>query len=204
MESSYLIYAGVAALTIALPGPAVMLSINNSLQRGLPKALAGIVGIATGILVVAILSATGLGAVLASSATALSVIKLIGAAYLIYLGIKMWRRTPLACTAAGSPAATYRKCLLEGFLLSVSNPKAIVFFMAIFPQFIDASEKYTPQFLLLSVIFSGTVIIIHTLYASLASLAKAAFTTPKANSLLSKISGGVFIGFGVGLAVSNR
>lgn len=88
---NYLLYIGVALATILLLGPAVMLTVNNSIQRGFLKSLAGIFGIATAILIVAAISATSIGVLLASSAVAFTVVKIAGAIYLIYLGIKMWR-----------------------------------------------------------------------------------------------------------------
>jgi homoserine/homoserine lactone efflux protein len=93
------IYVAVAAATIALPDPAVMLTINNSIQRGLGKSLAGIAGIALAILLVAIFSATSLSIILASSALAFTAVKIIDAGYLIYPGVKM-RRTNLVSQSA--------------------------------------------------------------------------------------------------------
>lgn len=201
---NYAVYVAVAAATIALPGPAVMLTINNSIQRGLLKSLAGISGIALAILLVAIISATSLGIILASSAFAFTAVKLIGACYLIYLGVKMWRTNVTAHLPTTINESSLLKCFVQGFLVSASNPKAIVFFMSIFPQFIDVSASYVPQFALLAVTFSVLVIIIHALYALFASLAKSKLSSPTNRRLLNKISGGVFVGFGVGLAASGK
>ncbi|WP_260847586.1 LysE family translocator [Shewanella algae] len=86
----------------------------------------------------------------------------------------------------------------------MSNPKAIVFFMSIFPQFIDLQREYAPQFALLAATFSGLVILIHTLYALFASIAKTKLASGKGGSVLNKLSGGVFVCFGIGLAASSR
>ena len=201
---NYLIYVGVAIATILLPGPAVMLTLNNSIQRGLLKSLAGILGIALAILLVAIISAKSLGIVLASSAIAFNIIKIAGAAYLIYLGIKMFRSKGTNSNPVKGQEGSYFKCFMEGFLVSVSNPKAVIFFMSIFPQFIDLTQEYTPQFILLAVTFSFLVVVIHTLYAISASFAKSRLSSQKGNSILNKISGGVFVSFGVGLAASSK
>jgi len=201
---NYLIYVGVASATILLPGPAVMLTLNNSIQRGLLKSLAGILGIALAILLVAIISATSLGIVLASSAIAFNVIKIAGAVYLIYLGIKMFRSDVTNNTLVKGQEASCLKCFMEGFLVSVSNPKAVIFFMSIFPQFIDLTQEYTPQFILLAVTFSFLVVVIHTIYAISASFAKSRLLFQKGNAVLNKISGGVFVSFGVGLAASSK
>ncbi|WP_075172563.1 LysE family translocator [Neptunomonas phycophila] len=201
---NYLIYVGVAIATILLPGPAVMLTLNNSIQRGILKSLAGILGIALAILLVAIISATSLGIVLASSAIAFNIIKIVGAAYLIYLGIKMFRSEAANNNLFKKQEGSFFKCFMEGFLVSVSNPKAVIFFMSIFPQFIDLTQEYTPQFILLAVTFSFLVIVIHTIYAVSASFAKSKLSSQKGSSLLNKISGGVFVSFGVGLAASSK
>ncbi|HTF95548.1 MAG TPA: LysE family translocator [Cellvibrio sp.] len=201
---NYLIYVGVAAATILLPGPAVMLTINNSIQRGLFMSLSGILGIALAILVVATISATSLGVILVSSVIAFTIIKLIGAAYLIYLGVKMWRTKNRAITREIRQEGSFLKCFAEGFLVSISNPKAVIFFISIFPQFIDLSQPYRPQFILLAVTFSALVIVIHTTYAFFSSFAKSKLSSGKASSILNKVSGGVFVGFGVGLAVSSK
>lgn len=201
---NYLLYVGVAAATILLPGPAVMLTINNSIQRGLLMSVAGILGIALAILVVAIISATSLGIILASSVMAFTLVKLVGAVYLIYLGIKIWRTKISINSSKVHQERSYVKCFIEGFLVSISNPKAIIFFMSIFPQFIDLSKAYEPQFILLAVTFSLLVILIHTTYAIFSSFAKSRLSSMKFRSLLNKVSGGIFVGFGVGLAASSK
>lgn len=216
---NYLIYVGIAIATILLPGPAVMLTLNNAIQRGLVRTLAGILGIASAILLVAIISATSLGIVLASSAVAFNMIKLAGAVYLIYLGIKMFRSESASQTQVKGQGGSFVKCFIEGFLVSVSNPKAVIFFMSIFPQFIDSDQAYAPQFVLLAVTFSLLVIMIHSVYAASASFAKSRLlsskrrsskgmsseeASSKGSSVLNKISGGVFVSFGVGLAASSK
>lgn len=201
---NYLIYVGVAFATILLPGPAVILTINNSIQRGLLKSFAGILGIALAILLVATLSATSLGIVLANSVMAFTVVKILGAAYLIYLGIKMWRVKAVTNTHTDIKKSSLLKCFIEGFLVSISNPKAIVFFMSIFPQFIDLSQDYKPQFILLAATFSALIVVVHSMYALFSSIAKSRLSSSSGNTLLNKISGSVFVAFGVGLAVSSK
>jgi homoserine/homoserine lactone efflux protein len=201
---NYLLYVGVAIATICLPGPAVVLTINNAIQKGLLKTFAGIFGVALAILLVATISATSLGIILASSAMAFSLIKIVGAVYLVYLGIKMWRSKSPSNIKANAHENSLLKCFMEGFFVSITNPKAVVFFMSIFPQFIDLKQEYTPQFVLLALTFSALVVVIHTIYAVSASLTKSKVASQKGSALLNKISGGIFVGFGVGLAASSR
>lgn len=201
---NYLIYFSVAVITILLPGPAVMLTISNSIQRGLLKTFAGIFGIALAILLVAIVSATSLGVVLANSALAFNIIKIFGAIYLVCLGIKMFRNKELVTTQSCRKESTLLKCFTEGFLVSMSNPKAIVFFMSIFPQFIDVNKEYTPQFILLAITFSLLVIVVHSAYAISASFARSKLSSQRGSSILNKMSGSIFISFGFGLALSSK
>lgn len=201
---NYLLYVGVAIATILLPGPAVMLTINNAIQRGLLKSIAGILGIALAILIVAFISATSLGIVLASSAVAFNIIKILGAAYLIYMGIKMLRSKVTNDLSIKKQEASYVRCFIEGFLVSMSNPKAVIFFMSIFPQFINTSKEYVPQFILLATTFSLLVMVIHSIYALSASAVKSKLSSEKSKSVINKIGGGVFVGFGVGLAASSK
>ncbi|CAH9050244.1 Homoserine/homoserine lactone efflux protein [Pseudoalteromonas holothuriae] len=201
---NYLIYIGVALVTILVPGPAVVLTLNNSMQRGLPRTLAGIFGVSLGILLVAVISATGVGVLLANSLFAFSVVKMMGAIYLIYLGIKMLRSKGGVDQPPTLQSVSYRYCFLEGFFVSVSNPKAIVFFIAIFPQFINTTQSYMAQFILLAVTFSVLVLMIHTAYALFASLAKTKFSSKQDGAILNKVSGSIFVCFGVGLATASR
>jgi len=181
-----------------------MLTLNNAIQRGLLKSLAGILGVSLAILLVATISATSLGVILASSAIAFNIIKIAGAAYLIYLGVKMLRSEVANNPIIKAKESSLLRCFIEGFLVSISNPKAVIFFMSIFPQFIDLTKEYAPQFILLAATFSVLVIVIHTIYAVFASFAKSKLSSKKSNSLLNKISGGVFVSFGVGLAASSK
>ena len=201
---NYLIYLGVAAATILLPGPAVMLTLNNAMQRGLIKTLAGVFGVALAILLVAIISASSLGIVLATSAFAFNVVKIAGAVYLIYLGVKMFRSKAKTNAHVAAQQNSLLRCFMEGFFISISNPKAVIFFMSIFPQFINLNEAYAPQFILLSLTFSCLVIVIHTVYALGATYAKSKLASEKGSAILNKVSGGVFVGFGVGLAASSK
>lgn len=201
---NYLVYLGVAMATVMLPGPAVILTLNNSIQRGLSRTFSGIVGIALAILLVSVISATSLGVVLAKSSFAFTIIKIIGAIYLVYLDIKTFNLKSTLNAQTKLKESTFEKCFAEGFFISISNPKTIVFFMSIFPQFIDLSKAYVPQFIILASTFSVLIVVIHTAYAIFASLAKEKLSSDRGNRILNKITGSVFIGFGVGLVASSK
>lgn len=201
---NYVVYVLLAAATICLPGPAVMLTVNNAIQNGIRKAFAGILGIATGILCISAISATSLGVVLSQSVFIFTAIKLLGAMYLLYLGVKMWRSDARLSSRHGAASRSHYQCFSEGVLVSISNPKAIVFFMSVFPQFIDVSQSHTPQLILLSVTFCGLVVVIHSVYALFSSAVRIKLASEKSKKVMNKVSGGVFVGFAAGLAASTK
>lgn len=194
----------MASAAVLSPGPGVMLTLTNSLRYGVYESLGGIAGISFGALVVAAISATGLGLILAASAMAYTILKYAGAAYLIWLGIKMWRSKP-----AGTKELIKRKPgikirFIEGFSTQLLNPKAIFFFMSVFPQFIDSSAKYEPQFILLTVTYALLVAAIHTIYSVTANRVKKWITTPKGEKIINQTGGSIFIFFGISLAASKN
>lgn len=201
---NYFIYITIAAITIASPGPGVILTIANSLQYGFRGALLGILGVMFGMLAIAVISATSLAIVLANSAIAFTLVKYLGAMYLIYLGLKMWRSEYTFTSNKNSKKKSSANLFIEGLMITLLNPKPIFFFMSLFPQFINSSESYINQFILLSLIFCMLLVFIHILYAATANLAKAKLSTLTAKKIISRTGGSIFMCFGVGLAASSR
>lgn len=200
----YFLYVVIASATIASPGPGVVLTITNSLRYGFWGAIPGIVGVAGGILCIATISATSIAVVLATSALAFTVLKLIGAAYLIYLGIKMWRSSAKLDVKKAEEQKSHKARFTEGLLITLLNPKPIFFFIALFPQFIAPSKNYQLQFIELTITFSLLVVIIHCIYAAISNAAKSTFLTPIGSKLISRIGGSFYMFFGAGLAASNK
>ena len=201
---SYFLYIVIATITISSPGPGVILTILNSLRYGFTKSIFGIIGIALTMLFLAIISATSLSLILSTSAFTFIIIKYIGAIYLIYLGIKLWNSNETFLENKGYKQKTNLNLFLESILITLLNPKPILFFTALFPQFINQNENFINQFIILSLIFSSLVIIIHFLYAISASLVRSKLTTPKISRRINKASGSILMCFGIGLAVSNK
>lgn len=202
--SYYPLFLLVAAATVMSPGPGVLMSLSNALRLGWRGALPGILGVASGAAVVATLSATGLGLLLARSALAFSVLKWVGAAYLVYLGWKLWRAPALRWSAAAEalppvPSGPWRR-FVEGLLLQFTNPKAIFFFLSVLPQFVAADQPRAPQFALLVGSYALLVVLIHSLYAVLAQQSRRWLAGPRAGRLLNRIGGATFMGFGVAMA----
>jgi threonine/homoserine/homoserine lactone efflux protein len=205
---NYLLFVLIAIITVLSPGPGVILTLTNAIRYGVSGTAGGILGIAFGTFIVAAISATSLGLILATSAIAFSVMKYIGAAYLIYLGVKLWRspavKMDVTKTSTKASPKNIKRRFIEGLSLQLTNPKAVFFFMSIFPQFIDYSTAYTQQFVLLVVTYSLLVVVIHLLYAYLARSARTWLSSDKGGRIVNRLGGGTFMCFGVGLASASR
>jgi homoserine/homoserine lactone efflux protein len=197
----------VASVGLSLtPGPNGLLALTHGACFGLRRSVGTVLGGAAGFLLLIAASLAGLGALLAASEQAFTVAKWIGAAYLVYLGIKVWR-SPAAIVAVGPGAADASGArpsdlFRQGFLVAVSNPKALVFFAAFLPQFIVPGLPYWLQLAVLG----GTFVVVEILYElMLAGLAHpiAPWLT-RHGRLFNRIAGGTFVGMGVVLAGAHR
>ena len=201
----YLLFLTVATLTVLSPGPGVLMTLTNALRYGLRGTIGGILGIAFGALLVAGISATTLGAVLAASALAFTVLKLAGAAYLIYLGARLWRSPPMHVqSAAQAHQASFKRRFLEGLSLQLTNPKAIFFFLSVFPQFIEGEAGFVGQFALLVLTYAALVVVIHTGYALFAHQARAWLTSERGGRTVNRLGGATFMCFGVALTFARK
>lgn len=199
---SLFIYIGICFAASGSPGPAVLLAIKNGARFGIRKALIGCLGNMSAMLTLATLSAAGLGAIILASATLFTTIKILGGLYLIYLGIKTWRQsTPMAeATLHGSePVLSNGKMFCEAYLVGISNPKAIAFYTALFPQFIQLEKPILPQFFLLAFTFAIISFTCLSLYAATAVRIRAQLKKERIARWFHRITGGIFIGFGAGL-----
>ena len=200
----YPLFLLMASVTILSPGPGVVMTLTNALRYGLRGTFGGILGLALGILLVAAISATSLGVLLATSALAFTVIKFAGAAYLIYLGLRLWRAPAFKLSAEQAHAATFGRRFLEGLTLQLTNPKSIFFFLSVFPQFIDPEVSYPIQFTLLVLTFSLLLVLIHTLYALCAKRARGWLASERGGRIVNRSAGTMFIAFGALLANARR
>ena len=200
----YLLFLTVATLTVLSPGPGVLMTLTNALRYGLRGTISGILGIAFGALLVAGISATTLGAVLAASALAFTVLKLAGAAYLIYLGARLWRSPPVPVASEQAHQASFKRRFLEGLSLQLTNPKAIFFFLSVFPQFIEGEAGFVRQFALLVLTYAALVVVIHTGYALFAHQARAWLTSERGGRTVNRLGGATFMCFGVALTFARK
>jgi len=155
----YLAYVLASALLVVLPGPTVMLVVANALSRGRPAAMKSVIGVGLGDVTAMVVSFAGLGAVLTASATLFTALKFVGAAYLIWLGIGMWRAKPDPSILTDVQPSTGRQLIRQAWIVTALNPKGIVFFIAFVPQFMDPTAAALPQFLILGSTFLALAVI---------------------------------------------
>ncbi|WP_434705932.1 LysE family translocator [Pseudomonas sp. Z1-12] len=201
--ADYGVFLILATLTVLSPGPGVVLTLSNALRHGWRGALPGIVGIAFGAFIVAGICASSLGLILAASATAFTVLKYIGALYLLYLGIKMWRTQRFIPELNATSLRPWRR-FVEALSIQLLNPKAGFFFLAVFPQFIKPAGDYYSQFFLLVSSYSVLVLLVHSGYALTAQAARGWLSTSQGARVVGKLSGITFLGFGVLMASASK
>jgi threonine/homoserine/homoserine lactone efflux protein len=204
--SRMLAFAGVALLVILFPGPSVLFIVSRSLSLGRRPALVTVAGNQLGEFAQVCAVALGIGAVVAASAVAFTVIKLLGAAYLVYLGVQTIRSRHVAADISAPTGKRRGRILWQAFVVGVSNPKTTVFFAAVLPQFADARLGHVPlQLLVLGLLWAAIALVSDTAWALAAGTARGWLAGSR--SRFSRIRGGsgaVMIGLGVALAVSGR
>ncbi len=201
----------LASWAIALsPGSGAVLSMTHGLAYGVKKTSATIAGLQLGLAVILLVAGVGVGALLLASATAFTVVKFAGAGYLIWLGFKQWR-SPVSATATTGDAApvqvsvpTARERLVTGFFTNVTNPKGIVFMVAVLPQFIDPQRPLWLQLLVLLVTTIAVDLVVMHGYAFLASRAQRWLATARARRAQNRVFGGVLMAMGASLLLVKR
>lgn len=206
---SLLAFTLVAAIAIASPGPATLMAINNSLAHGQRSAVWSSLGNASGLFCLSAAAMLGLGALLASSEMLFNAVKVVGAGYLFYLGVRqLLKNSPMLADGAEAGDGRRRprplKLYKSAFVTAVTNPKATLFFTALFPQFVDQGAALLPQFLLLTGIFILLSLTSLSLYAALAARAKGVLTRPSLSRWVSRVVGTTFIGFGAAILAMRR
>jgi homoserine/homoserine lactone efflux protein len=192
------------------PGSGAVLSMSHGLAYGVRNASATIAGLQLGLSVVLLVAGVGVGALLLASATAFTVVKVLGAAYLIWLGVQQWRAPVPAAAASQHEASgpvglpTVRQRIALGFFTNVTNPKGIVFMVAVLPQFIDPGRPLWLQLLILLVTSIGVDLVVMHGYAFLASRAQRWLATARARRAQNRVFGGVLMAMGASLFMVKR
>ena len=203
-DTTTLVAFTTASFILAVvPGPNVTVIVGNALSRGTLAGMASVVGTQIGILSMVLVVAMGLEVLVNFMGWAFDWIKLFGAAYLIWLGFNMIRSTGQLGMDAKIEPKPYWKLALQGCVVMWSNPKALTFFGAFIPQFVDVTQPALPQIVVLGFIFMFVALITDAAYAVLAGTARQALTTTRVK-LLSRISGVILMLGGVWLALQKR
>lgn len=200
-------FAGVAAVIVVLPGPDMALVLQHGLARGRRAAIEAAVGINAGLLLWAVAASLGVAALLHASAPAFTALKLAGAAYLVWLGLRAlgeaWRGTP-AAAAEPLPRQRRRSPFRQGLLSNLLNPKIALVFTTLIPQFVDAGDHAVAQTMLLAAIFIGMGLVWLTSYALLVAEVGELLRRSVVRRVLSAVTGTVLTALGVRLAFERR
>ncbi|MES2319933.1 MAG: LysE family transporter [Pseudomonadota bacterium] len=206
--STWITFVIASAIIAVSPGSGAVLAMSHGLAYGVKKASATVLGLQLGVLLVFAIAGAGVGSLLLASALAFSVVKIIGALYLIYLGVNQWRAkaVPAVVVDAAAPAAqpAFGRRVLTGFLTNATNPKGIIFMVAVLPQFISQHAPLLPQLLILG----ATMVTIDTCvmhgYALLAASMQRFFRDPRAVRQQNHFFGAVLVFMGGALFFVKR
>jgi len=202
---TWLYYILTMLVLTATPGPSILFSISNSLNGGLKKAFFGALGGTTAITIIMTLSFTGMGVIIMASELLFNIIKWVGVAYLIYLGISsIFSKENTYELTNKKLTQSYKKTYISGFMVGASNPKAILFFTALFPQFINPVASLWEQYLILSFTFIFFEMSWLMIYAYFSSKALPWLQVRGRAKMVNKATGALFIGAGSLLATTSR
>jgi len=197
-----LVYCVVSFFYIISPGPAVFLAISNGMTIDMKAVSLSSFGNIVGLFILSAVSIFGLGALLMTSAALFMAVKIVGAGYLIFLGVKQFRNTKaILSTDLDAPVLSRKKrsLFLEGFWMAVTNPKPILFFTALFPQFLNLETSLMPQFFVLTSIFMFFSFLSLFSYGLISKMAKGWLIDTNRMVWFHRVTGGIFIGMGIGL-----
>ncbi len=190
---------------VSIPGPTVLLVVSYALGQGRKTAFATVPGVTLGDFTAMTISLLGAGAVLAASATLFTLLKIIGAAYLVWLGYSLWKAGgSLGEVRESSSSMSLKSMFFNSWLVTALNPKGIVFFVAFVPQFVNPAEPVFAQFVLLEATFLFLAASNVILWALAAGSLKRQFRKPGTLKLINRIGGGFLMGAGVMTALVQR
>ena len=201
-----LTFALASVLLTLIPGPTVLFVIGRSLALGRRAGLWSVVGNTLGLLPIVVAVALGVGALVAESVVVFTVVKVVGAAYLVYLGVQAFRQRSADVDADAPPARGTLRIVRDGFMVGVSNPKAVVFLAAVLPQFVDhPAGGVSGQLLALGLVFMAVALISDSSYAYAAGTARNWFSSsPHRLSRMQATGGLMMIGLGGSLAFTGQ
>lgn len=194
---TWIAFVAASSILLIIPGPTILLVVSYALGQGWRTALPMSVGVALGDFTAMTLSMLGIGALLAASATVFTVLKWIGAAYLIYLGIKLFRAGGTLSAEPRLDAASSAKMMAHAWLVTALNPKSITFFVAFLPQFLDRHGDFWTQMLIFEASFLVLAFANAFGYALVAARARTLVRNPRAIRIFNRAGGSLLVGAGV-------
>ena len=203
----YLIFLSICIAITFSPGPATFTAIKNGASYGLKYSVIGICGNEVALMLMAAISVAGLGAVIMASTILFTILKTLGGLYLAYLGVKMIMSNPSTLADEKNQVKTEVNgfsLFIESFMVGISNPKAMAFLIAFFPQFIDPNQPVLWQFAVLGLTFMACSFSALVIYAIAATQLSAYLKKASILRWFNRITGGIFIGFGASLIASRQ
>lgn len=201
----WLTYLLASIILCVSPGPGVFSSISSGLHHGFRRGVWNVVGMQVASLVVVIIVSVGLGGILLASETLFALVKWLGVAYLVYLGIVTWRAPARGFVdTEGGDRQGAREIFLRGFYVNITNPKGIIFFAAVLPQFIDTARPQLQQYAILALTTFAVDLVVMSAYTALAAKVLRVMSNPSHLRWVNRILGGAFVGAGVALASFRR
>lgn len=203
-----LVFITTVLIASGIPGPSMLLGLSHGMRYGFKNTAYTATGNMVASSIQAIVSIAGLGILIATSGTLFLMIKYIGAAYLIYLGIMLWKSPPWdmhgAEKAKQANKVSHKKLFYQGFIVAAGNPKAIVFFTALFPQFLNPEIASFSLYVFMVVTVAISAFICLMIYAVGGQKIGHFFKNANISKLINKITGGAFVGGGVAIIVSSK
>ena len=198
-------FAASWAISIS-PGPGAIASMSAGLNHGFKYGYVTIFGLVLGIWSQLLIVGVGLGALVAASATAFTVVKWLGVGYLVWLGIQQWRAParPMVALSDSGEAVTQRALILKAWMINVVNPKGTVFLLAVVPQFMNLNQPLLPQYLIIGATLAFTDMVVMAGYTALASRVLGALKEPSHIRAMNRIFGSLFVAAGSLLALFKR
>lgn len=199
------LFAACWAISLS-PGPGALAAMSAGLNHGFRRGYTTTYGLILGGFTQLAVVGVGLGALVAASSLAFLVVKWLGVAYLVWLGVQQWRApaSPLQGLADDAPAATTQALLLRGWAVNAVNPKGTVFLLAVVPQFLDLQQPLLPQYLVIGLTLGFTDLVVMAGYTALAARLLAGLKSPAHVKTLNRVFGGLFVAAGGLLAVFKR
>lgn len=200
---TWLAFLATSAVLLVIPGPTILLVVSYALGQGWRTAAPMAIGVALGDATAMTLSILGIGALLSASATVFTLLKWIGAAYLVWLGVKLWRAGGSLAAEPRRDAAEPGRMLAHAWLVTALNPKSLTFFVAFLPQFVDPAAPFWPQMIVFEATFVGLAFVNAFAYALLAARAGRVVRSPAVVRAVNRTGGALLVGAGVA-AVASR